>query len=572
MPAVEAEVLGVRLRKRTREEAISTILGWLAQDRPRSVLFLHAATANLAFENSAYCAALGRCDLLLNDGIGVRWAARRSGVALPENLVGTDLLPQLLQAATRPLRLYLLGGAPGVAERAAACISSRFPIAQVVGVADGYFAPAEEHRVIEQIRRLAPDLLLVGMGNPRQELFIDRHVPHLGCKVAMGVGGLLDHYAGRLRRAPRWVRRLGLEWLQLLIQQPHKWRRYLLGIPKFLWRVFGVALRRRIAQCLIVGGSLLLAVAAAEAVVRAARPQILERYPEGLYIVSASRQYRMRPHFQGQFRYPEFQTTVRTNSLGLREDREYGPPRPGVRRILALGDSFTMGYSVAQERTWVRRLEAQLGERFEVINAGVPGYSTWQELAYLEEEGLALAPEVVLLGFFLGNDITDNAEPSLPVEVREGQLISTQGRDGILPFGWRLFLARHSHLYHLAWPLQRAWRSGRPAGPPPADAAQVEAGWRATGLLMGRLARICATRGIRPIIVLIPERAHLEARPERDARRLAALCRQAGLDVIDLLDHLRGNGLYFPQDGHWTEDGNAAAARALYQYLRHDTE
>jgi hypothetical protein len=294
-------------------------------------------------------------------------------------------------------------------------------------------------------------------------------------------------------------------------------------------------------------------LAGAEAIVRQARPQILERYPAGLYVGSESRQYRMRAGFRGVFRYPEFVTEVRISGQGLREDREYGNPGPGVRRILAIGDSFTMGYSVAQERTWVRRLERRLGSGWEVINAGTPGYSTWQEAAYLEEEGLALAPEIVLLGFFLGNDIADNAQRRLAVELREGSLVSAAAAGGALPAPVGLALARRSHLYQLAWRVRR----GRGAGGGP-----TEEGWAATAGLLDRMARRCRGAGARLVVVLMPDRGE-ETRNERMVR----ICRLAGVEVVDLTARLRGPGLYFPQDGHWTEQGNEAAAEGIYEYL-----
>lgn len=330
-------------------------------------------------------------------------------------------------------------------------------------------------------------------------------------------------------------------------------------------------------------------MAASEALVRAVRPQILERYPEGFYVESASRQYRLRPGFDGEFRYPEFRTRVRINSQGLREERLLGPAGPRTRRIIAVGDSFTLGYSVEEKQTWVRRLEALLRARdpaWEVINAGVPGYSTWQELSYLEEEGEKLKPEAVLLGFFIGNDIVDNAEPRLPVDLREGRLVAANLEAGLLPFGFRLALARHSHLFRVAWPVWRSWRgdAGQRRGRHAVYTGGIEAGWRATGELLGRLSRWSAARGIRTIVVLIPERtqADPEARrrlavelgrcPERfdpglPSYRMREMCRAAGLETVDLLEAVSGPGLYFPQDGHWTVRGNEMAAQALAAYL-----
>ena len=107
----------------------------------------------------------------------------------------------------------------------------------LAGYHHGYTIAAETNELIERINAARPHLLLVGMGNPLQEQWINRHKHQLRVPVCIGVGGLFDHWAGNLQRAPEWVRRQGFEWLQLLMQQPHKWRRYLLGNPKFLLRI-----------------------------------------------------------------------------------------------------------------------------------------------------------------------------------------------------------------------------------------------------------------------------------------------------------------------------------------------
>jgi N-acetylglucosaminyldiphosphoundecaprenol N-acetyl-beta-D-mannosaminyltransferase len=543
----EAEVLGVRLRRRSRPEALESIRDFLRQGGPHSVYFVHAATANLAYEDPAFCAVLQRGDLVLNDGVGVRLAARLLGLTLDENLVGTDLVPLLLAGPwERPLRVYLLGGRPGLAWLAAGYLREQYPEVRVVGTDHGYFEAAEEGRVVDRVRAAAPDLLLVGMGNPRQERFIDRNLTRLGCSVAMGVGGLFHHWSGGLRRASPWLRRWGLEWAQLLMQQPHKWRRYLIGNVKFLLRALRPAMRSLLSGVVALGCGAVLALAAAEGTVRLVRPQILARYPEGLYVESASRQYRMRPGFRGVFRYPEFVTAVRINGQGLRADRDYGPPAPGTRRILAVGDSFTMGYSVAAERTWVRELERRLGNPWEVINAGVPGYSTWQEVTYLEEEGLALRPEIVLLGFFVGNDIADNANPRLAFRLRNGELVSAK-------FRGRLDLARRSHLVHLLWRLGHR---------EPQPDIRLEAGWRATAGLLDRVARLCRAAGARLIVVIMPDQSD-----HGWNRRMTALCERAAVEAVDLAPWLRADGMYFPQDGHWTEGGNRQAAAGIHEYL-----
>jgi len=206
---------------------------------PRTLYYVNANTLNLAYENPAYRAVLNRADYVLGDGTGVRWAARRQGVRLQDNLNGTDLVPAVLERnAGRSFRYYLLGTTPEFLERAVQEARRAFPGWELAGYHHGFLNETNEANVIAEISRLRPHLLLVAMGNPSQEIWIDRNRQRLKTRLCMGVGALADRWAGELIRAPLWVRRLGFEWLDILRRQPHKWRRYVLGNPTFLYRVW----------------------------------------------------------------------------------------------------------------------------------------------------------------------------------------------------------------------------------------------------------------------------------------------------------------------------------------------
>jgi N-acetylglucosaminyldiphosphoundecaprenol N-acetyl-beta-D-mannosaminyltransferase len=194
---------------------------------------------NIAWRDPAYKATLRACDRVFADGIGLRLGGRMLGVELRDNVNGTDMYPLLCQAAAKAGRsLYLLGARPGVAAAAAAAMRTRFPGLIIAGARDGYFSADEEDAVIEAINRSGAAILLVAMGAPRQEQWIARHRARLLPPIAMGVGGLFDFYSGRIRRAPPWMRKTGLEWVYRLLQEPGRmWRRYLIGNPLFLYRV-----------------------------------------------------------------------------------------------------------------------------------------------------------------------------------------------------------------------------------------------------------------------------------------------------------------------------------------------
>ncbi len=234
----QIEVLGTSISCLRTEEALHRMQQFIAGDHPRSVYIVNAATLNLAYDNPIYRGVLNRGDLVLNDGTGVRWAARLQGVRLDDNNVGTDLIPLLCQmSAAQGLRVFLLGGQPHTVERAAKALMQDYPGVTVVGTRHGYFLPSEEGEICAEITRLDPDITLVGMGNPLQEFWIDRYLSQFNRGIVVGVGGLFDHLGLNLRRAPLWVRQAGFEWVQILCQQPHKWRRYLLGNPMFLYRM-----------------------------------------------------------------------------------------------------------------------------------------------------------------------------------------------------------------------------------------------------------------------------------------------------------------------------------------------
>lgn len=189
--------------------------------------------------------AVESADLVVADGVGLVWAAAMLGRPLPERVPGVELLEALLADAARlGLRVFFLGARPEVVAEAARRAVGRFPGLRLVGHHHGYFRAAEEEAVVAAVRAAAPDLLFAGMGAERELKWLFRHRERLGARVAMGVGGSFDVLAGRLRRAPAWVRRLHLEWLFRLLQEPWRWRRQRV-LPRFALRVVGEALRVR---------------------------------------------------------------------------------------------------------------------------------------------------------------------------------------------------------------------------------------------------------------------------------------------------------------------------------------
>ena len=228
-------IFGVPCDNVTMKEALEQLAA-MVEKRSSFGAFINAHCLNVACRDREYAEILNHADAVWPDGSGVRMAGRILRFPVPENVNGTDMFPLL---CGRPYRIFMLGGASGVAEIAMRKARERFPAAQFVGAAPGFFADAAEERaVIASINALAPDILLVAMGVPKQEKWIARHRHELVCGAALAVGGLLDFVSERIPRAPLWMRRMGLEWCYRLYQEPRRmFRRYVIGNPLFLLRV-----------------------------------------------------------------------------------------------------------------------------------------------------------------------------------------------------------------------------------------------------------------------------------------------------------------------------------------------
>jgi len=215
--------------------------------RTASQVSVNAAKLVALREDARLRRAVFDCDLVTADGQSVVWASRLLGDPLPERVAGIDLMARLVEAAEEHgYRVFFLGATPGVLARAVAELRARHPRLHVAGARDGYFRPDEESAVREEIRAAAPDILFVAMGSPRKEHWVAA-APDLDVGFAMGVGGSLDVIAGHVRRAPRLVQRLGLEWLFRLAQEPRRLvRRYVTTNTRFLLLLTRELTHRRI--------------------------------------------------------------------------------------------------------------------------------------------------------------------------------------------------------------------------------------------------------------------------------------------------------------------------------------
>ena len=227
------QILDVPFDALTMAEAVEKVMGFLADDKQHYICTPNPEIVMEAQHDKELMKILREADLVVPDGIGVVWASRYSEILLTERVAGYDLTQNIFsRIAGKNESVYFFGGAPGVASTAARQMKKVYPGLKIVGGHNGYFDAEEEKKIIADIKRLSPSILLVGLGAPKQEKWIYEHLEEVGAKVAIGVGGSFDVMAGNVKRAPKLFRKLGLEWFYRLITQPTRWRR-MMRLPNF---------------------------------------------------------------------------------------------------------------------------------------------------------------------------------------------------------------------------------------------------------------------------------------------------------------------------------------------------
>lgn len=240
------EILGCRLDPIDAQQAARIILARTEYPRgvPLQVVTLGTEMVVHAQKDERFREAVNNCELSLCDTVGLLVVARSRGGQLRERVTGVDLIEPLSAIAAKSgLPIFLLGGAEGVARAAGVALTRRYPGLQIAGARDGYFKESDSSELCAEISRSGARLLLVGLGSPRQELWLAKHLAQTGCGAGIGVGGSFDVISGKVERAPESWRKLNLEWLYRLAREPHRWRRQL-ALPHFVWLVATESLRK----------------------------------------------------------------------------------------------------------------------------------------------------------------------------------------------------------------------------------------------------------------------------------------------------------------------------------------
>ena len=229
----KTHILGVPFDVVTMEQAVERVKKMLTAEGQHMICTPNPEIVMEAQTDEALMQILEEADPVVPDGVGVVWASKYSEIRLQERVAGYDLTQNLMQAlANTEETFYFFGGAPGVAAAAARRMTKEHPGLRIVGVHNGYFDEKEEKKIIQDIKKKAPSILLVGLGAPKQEKWIYENLHTVGAKTAIGVGGSFDVMAGKVKRAPKLFQKLGLEWFYRLISQPTRWKR-MMRLPKF---------------------------------------------------------------------------------------------------------------------------------------------------------------------------------------------------------------------------------------------------------------------------------------------------------------------------------------------------
>jgi exopolysaccharide biosynthesis WecB/TagA/CpsF family protein len=233
-----AELLGLSFDAVTIETAAARCLEFCRVPRSaHTVITANASHLCMMRHDPELARACREADLTVADGMSVVWALRASGQPVPERVAGVDLMARLLAAAgAQRLRVYFLGARHEVVTALAKTARVRYPGIEIAGFRDGYFGPEDHQAIVEEIRASGAHMLFVGMPTPFKEAWCERHRRRLDVPVIMGVGGSFDVLADFVRRAPRWIQTMGLEWFWRLLMEPRKlWKRYLTTNIEFIW-------------------------------------------------------------------------------------------------------------------------------------------------------------------------------------------------------------------------------------------------------------------------------------------------------------------------------------------------
>lgn len=236
-PVKSVKIFGVRFDNVDADEANKQFIALMGSDRLGMIYTPNTEIIMKAQDDPEFKAILNEGDLVVPDGIGVVLASKIHHLGLTERVPGIELMTMMLEYCNRTGKsIYLFGGQPKVAEMAAVKIKETYPNLKIAGTRDGFFESYQELNILDEINEKKPDILFVALGAHKQEKWISKYKKTINAKVAMGVGGSLDVWAGTAKRAPLFFQKTGLEWFYRLLKQPTRIMR-MMSLPKFMIKV-----------------------------------------------------------------------------------------------------------------------------------------------------------------------------------------------------------------------------------------------------------------------------------------------------------------------------------------------
>ncbi|MBN2434898.1 MAG: WecB/TagA/CpsF family glycosyltransferase [Spirochaetes bacterium] len=225
----------------TMQETLLRIEGMIKKKLPSLVITPNVQHINILKSDEEFRKLYSDAALILPDSTPLLWAAKILGRPLKEKVSGSDLFPEFCKfSAKKGYRIFLMGSKPGVAKKASIILSRKYPGLKIIGTYSPPFGfehnEKENLKIVNAIKKQNPDVLFVGLGSPKGEIWGWKHLDEIKVPVVIGVGAAFDFIAGVVKRAPKWIQRSGLEWLYRFLQEPTRlWKRYLLGNAKFIW-------------------------------------------------------------------------------------------------------------------------------------------------------------------------------------------------------------------------------------------------------------------------------------------------------------------------------------------------
>lgn len=239
-------IFGIKINPLYRSDFLSLILSNIKNGNQIAQFGVNSATVNDVVRNEEFRQIINNADLVHIDGMSVVWALHSLGYRVPERVATPDLADDVLAMADKEkFSLFLFGAKETTLELCRKNIEKMYPGIRISGYRNGYYTPEEEQSIFDMINEAEPDILLLGMSSPKKELFFESYRFKLKAKYILGVGGYFDIMSDLIKRAPRWMQDIGLEWFFRLLQEPRRlWKRYLIGIHQFFWLVLKEKIRR----------------------------------------------------------------------------------------------------------------------------------------------------------------------------------------------------------------------------------------------------------------------------------------------------------------------------------------